>query len=396
MQASASLRYVIHADMDAFYASVEQRDDPSLRGKPVLVGGSPRSRGVVAAASYEARAFGCRSAMPMRTAVHLCPRAVVVPPRFPRYRAVSGQVMAIFRRATPLVEPLSLDEAFLDVTQRVESGEDPGAMARWLKDEVRRETDLTVSCGVAMSKSVAKIASGMEKPDGLTIVLPGREREFLAPLPVSDLWGVGPKTAARLQRAGVKTIGDLAQRPLAWLIERFGVRGEWFHRLAIGADDSPVTVSRRRKSISSETTFAEDKSDRGELEQALRDQAASVARQLQRAHLRARTVYVKLRLADFTTFTRQRTLVEATDSPSTITAEALSLLEPELTPGREFRLLGAGVSNLIEPETAGQLDLFDRPPPAQPDALDAAVTGLRERFGDATIYRGRPADRSAE
>ena len=270
-----------------FRSSIEQHDNPELRGKPVLVGGSPTARGVVAAASYEARKFGCRSAMPMRTAVRLCPQAIVAPPRFTRYRAVSHQVMAIFHRVTPIVEPLSLDEAFLDVTQRVESGRSPAQIARWIKEEVRRETGLTVSCGVAAGKAVAKIACGLAKPDGLTVVPPGAERAFLAPLPVRDLWGVGPRTAERLESAGIATIGQLADQPLPWLIERFGVRGEWFHRLALGQDDTPVATEHEIKSISSEMTFAQDTRDRAELEQTVRGQVETVVRRLRRAHLRS-------------------------------------------------------------------------------------------------------------
>ena len=382
----AAPRHIIHADMDAFYASIEQHDNPELRRKPVLVGGAPTARGVVAAASYEARKFGCRSAMPMRTALRLCPQAIVVPPRFTRYRAVSHQVMSIFRRVTPLVEPLSLDEAFLDVTQRVESGLAPERIARWIKDAVHRETGLTVSCGVATSKAVAKIACGLAKPNGLTLVPPGTERAFLAPLPVRDLWGVGPRTAERLESAGIATIGQLADQPLPWLIERFGVRGEWFHRLALGRDDTPVAVEHEIKSISSETTFAQDTRDRTELEQTLRGQAETVVRRLRRAHLRARTVQIKLRLDDFTTFTRQQTLPAPTDSPALITAAVLALLERELCPNRRFRLVGAGLSNLGARETAGQLGLFDQPPP--PDPLEEAVAAIRERFGEEAIDWG--------
>ena len=380
--------------MDAFYASIEQRDHSELRGKPILVGGSPEARGVVAAASYEARDFGCRSAMPMKTAMRLCPQAQRIPPRFSRYREVSDQVMAVFRRLTPLVEPLSLDEAFLDVSQRVESGRTPEELARWIKGTVRSETRLTVSCGVATSKSLAKIASGMDKPDGLTVLPPGKERAVLAPLPVRDLWGVGLKTAARLERAGVTTVGQLAERPLPWLIDRFGVRGEWFHQLAIGADDSAVNPRRERKSISSEATFAEDSRDRGHLEEIVREQAASVARQLRSCKLRARTVQVKLRLADFTTFTRRHTLPLPIDEEAVIATEALALLRRELTPGRQFRLVGVGVSNLSEPEPAGQLGLFDQVEAAAGEefqhtaALDTAVARIKQRYGDAAIGWG--------
>ena len=391
------VRHIIHADMDAFYASIEQLDHPELRGKPILVGGSPEARGVVAAASYEARAFGCRSAMPMKTAMRLCPQAKRIPPRFRRYHEVSDHVMAIFRRLTPLVEPLSLDEAFLDVSQRVEDGRTPEELGRWLKHTVRSETQLTVSCGVATSKSLAKIASGKGKPDGLTVVPPGKERAVLAPLPVRDLWGVGLKTAARLERAGVTTVGQLAERPLPWLIDRFGIRGEWFHQLATGADDAAVSPTRARKSISSEATFAEDSRDRDHLEGVVREQAASVVRQLKGGGLRARTVQLKLRLADFTTFTRRHTLPLPTDEEAAIVAEALALLRGELTPGRQFRLVGVGVSNLSEPEPAGQLGLFDHVEATAADgfrhtaALDTAVARIKRRYGDGAIGWGEMA-----
>ncbi|MCZ6544992.1 MAG: DNA polymerase IV [Chloroflexi bacterium] len=357
----APTRHIIHADMDAFYASVEQHDRPELRGQPVLVGGSAQARGVVAAASYEAREFGCRSAMPMKTAVRLCPHAQIVSPRFPRYRDVSSQIMDVFRSVTPLVEPLSLDEAFLDVTQRVQSGGTPRETAHWIRARVAEVTGLTVSCGVAATKSVAKIASDMDKPDGLTVVPPGTEREFLAPLSVRDLWGVGPKTADRLTQAGISTIGELAERPLPWLIERFGVRGEWFHRLALGLDDRDVEVSRETKSVSSETTFAEDIGDLDALAESVKEQARAVGRRLQRADLRARTVQIKLRLSDFTTFTRQRTLPGPTDSGGEIEETALQLLAEQVGDGRRFRLVGVGASNLIAKETFGQLSLFAQP-----------------------------------
>ena len=334
--------------MDAFYASVEQRDQPELRGKPVLVGGSPRSRGVVAAASYEARVFGCRSAMPMRTAVRLCPHAEIVRPQFSRYREVSAQIMSIFRDVSPLVEPLSLDEAFIDVTHRVNEGATPAELGQWIRDRVNRETRLTVSCGVATSKSVAKIASDQDKPDGLTVVPPGREAAFLAPLSISDLWGVGPKTAERLRGAGLETIGDLAERPLPWLVDRFGSRGEWFWQLARGEDDRGVSVERETKSISSETTFAEDVGGEGKLSAIVSEQAHSVAKRLTEHGMRARTVQIKLRLSDFTTFTRQATLSQPTNDDDTIVATAWTLLEREMTPGRAFRLLGVGVSGFTE------------------------------------------------
>ena len=402
---TAPQRRIIHADMDAFYASVEQHDQPELRGKPVLVGGSPRARGVVAAASYESRVYGCRSAMPMRTAVRLCPHAEIVRPRFSRYREVSEQIMDIFRSVSPLVEPLSLDEAFIDISQRVESGETPAEVARWIKRRVREETGLTISCGAGTSKSIAKIASDRDKPDGLTIVPPGTEEAFLAPLPISELWGIGPKTAQRLREAGVESVGDLAQRPLPWLIDRFGARGEWFHELARGIDPREVSTTRETKSISSETTFAEDIGDYDKLAETARGQARDVSRRLRRAELRARTVQIKLRLSDFTTFTRQRTLAGASDDVDEITSAALALLREQCRPSRRFRLIGVGVSNLEAAQDAvAQLSLFDaatRPAATPPEsaerrarqaALRSAVDDLQTRFGAEVVHLGAGDD----
>ncbi len=349
-------RRIIHADLDAFFASVEQLDSPELRGRPVVVGGPPDARGVVAAASYEARAYGVRSAMPMATALRLCPEAVRVPPRFERYGQVSRRVMEIFREVTALIEPLSLDEAFLDVSDSALPAEE---IAAALKRRIREELGLTISIGVASSKSVAKIASDFQKPDGLTVVPPGGERQFLAPLPVRSLWGVGPKTAESLARESVSTIGELAAKPEEWARSRYGQRGLYLLRLARGEDTSPVTVEHETKSVSSETTFPTDVSSRHELEAALHDLAEHVARRLKRGGLRGKTVKIKLRLADFTTFTRQTSRPAATDDLAVIFEEASRLLAKEVREGRRFRLLGVGVSGFApEKATAAQPSLF--------------------------------------
>ena len=339
-----TVRHILHADMDAFYASVEQRENPALRGKPVVVGGSPEGRGVVAAASYEARRYGVRSAMPMRTAFIRCPSAVRVPPRFALYQEVSRQVMSIFRDTAETVEPLSLDEAFLDVTAAVSESTTPRQIAAQLKARVASEVRLTLSVGAATSKSVAKIASDMDKPDGLTVVAPGGERSFLAPLPVERLWGVGPKTAARLRAEGIERIGDMAERPDEWWAATFGKPGPHMRDLASGRDDSPVVAHRDRKSVSAETTLAHDTSDADDLYRLTEELSLRVWRQLERAKLRGRTVKVKLRLADFTTFTRQATLPDSVSSEEDVALTAASLLRRELRPGREFRLVGVGVS----------------------------------------------------
>ncbi len=393
--------------MDAFFASVEQRDRPELRGKPVLVGGSPQGRGVVAAASYESRIFGCRSAMPMRTAVRLCPQAEVVRPRFSRYREVSAQIMSIFRDVSPLVEPLSVDEAFIDISHRVDEGATPAELAQWIRERVRRDTELTVSCGVATSKSVAKIASDQNKPDGLTVVAPGEEAAFLAPLPISDLWGVGPKTADRLRGAGIQTIGDLAQRPLPWLIDRFGSRGEVFWQLARGIDEREISRERETKSISSETTFAEDVGDVSRLRNVVKEQSSGVARRMLEHGYRARTVQIKLRLSDFTTFTRQRTLSTPTNDAATIERTALVLLDEQTSPLRRFRLVGVGVSGLEQQQLAAQLSMFDQAgqPAAEPPqstarrqrqrVVDEAVKELNHKFGGDIVHFG-PTSSSSE
>ena len=358
----SAVRHILHADMDAFYASVEQRENPALRGKPVVVGGSPEGRGVVAAASYEARRYGVRSAMPMRTALVRCTSAVRVPPRFALYQEVSRQVMSIFRDTAEVVEPLSLDEAFLDVTPYVHEANAPRHIAAQLKARVASEVRLTLSVGAATSKSVAKIASDMDKPDGLTVVEPGGERSFLAPLPVEKLWGVGPKTAARLRAEGIERIGDMAGRPDEWWAGQFGKSGPYMRHLAIGQDDSPVVAHRERKSVSAETTLAHDTSDADDLHRLTEELSLRVWRQLDRAKLRGRTVKLKLRLADFTTFTRQSTLPDSVASPEDVALAAASLLRRELRPGREFRLVGVGVSG------------FDRRDDDQP--LQPRLTGL--------------------
>ena len=340
-------RCILHADMDAFYASVEQREDPSLMGKPVLVGGRPEGRGVVAACSYEARRFGIHSAMPMRTAVHRCPHAVVVPPRFDLYRSVSGEVMEIFGGATHLVQPLSLDEAYLDVTEAAVE-QDPKEIALGLKTQVRHQLSLAVSVGVATSKSVAKIASDFDKPDGLVVVPPGTERDFLAPLLVRRLPGIGPKAEGRLTELGVHTIGDLADSDAIRLQALFGKRGPELRLLAQGRDTRPVEVERVAKSVSAENTFPTDLSDPEVMAEEVRRLCQRVTSRLQRSQLSGRTVTLKLRLADFTTLTRSATFTVPVGEYDELTTAALNLLTQEVQPGRSFRLLGVGVSNFPE------------------------------------------------
>ena len=358
------MRHIIHADLDAFYAAVEQLDNPALRGLPVMVGGSPQSRGVVATASYEARVFGVHSAMPMATAVRQCPRGIVVRPRFDRYREMSRMVMDIFHHLTDLVEPLSLDEAYLDITGVVETGKLPLGVAIDLKRRVNEETGLNVSIGVGTCKSVAKIASDLEKPDGLVVVAPGDERDFLAPLPVGKLWGIGPKTAEILHGDGVETIGDLAAQPDEWYARRFGKRAQGIKAKALGQDDDPVKTERNPKSISAETTFAEDLSDPDELRKVLGKLSSNVCSHLSRKDIKGKTVTVKLRLADFTTLTRQTTLASYTNAEEAIMETAWKLLNGEMEEGRAFRLLGVGMSGFGEDLDGPQqlvLPLFESP-----------------------------------
>ncbi len=355
-------RTILHADLDAFYASVEQLDRPELRGRPVVVGAPPQARGVVAAASYEARRFGIHSAMPMSRALRLCPQAVQVAPRFDRYGEVSRRVMAIFREVTPLVEPLSLDEAFLDATEQVGAHGGPEALAREIKRRVKEETGLTASIGVGTNKTVAKIASEMEKPDGLVVVSPGEEASFLAPLPVRSLWGVGPKAEEALLQMGIHTIGELARAGEAALVERFGVRGQWFRRMANGLDDRPVETEQERKSVGAETTFPRDLADGPELREILSRVAEDVARRLQDKGVRARTVVLKLRYSDFRTITRQTSLAEGVDSGRELVTVAGALLDKTAEAGQRFRLLGIHGTNLQArgPASGGQLGLWGR------------------------------------
>jgi DNA polymerase-4 len=341
------MRRIVHLDMDAFYASVEQRDDPRLKGKPVAVGGRPESRGVVAAASYEARVFGVRSAMPMARAVRLCPDLVVVHPNFERYRSVSGKVMEILRACTPLVEPLSLDEAYLDVTENA-WGEPYGSkVAKRLKQQIFEETRLTASAGVAPNKFLAKIASGYRKPDGLTVISPERVESFLQALPVEALWGVGPVTARKLHAAGILKLTDIRTVDLERLREIVGSLADWLRQLSHGDDPRPVEPHRESKSSSTENTYAEDLIDmaaiRAELERMARENAAW----LERSHLAARTVTIKVRYADFKTVTRSHTLSLPSDDADVIASWAVELIARTEAGRRPVRLLGVRVQGLV-------------------------------------------------
>jgi len=343
------MKKIVHLDMDAFYASVEQRDDPRLRGKPVAVGGQPDSRGVVAAASYEARVFGVRSAMPMARAVRLCPQLEIVRPDFERYRAVSSQVMAILRSCTALVEPLSLDEAYLDVTQNA-WGEPLGVdVARRLKALILEQTRLTASAGVAPNKFLAKIASGWRKPDGLTVIAPERVEAFLQDLPVDALWGVGPVTARKLRHIGVNKLIEVRNADRALLHQAVGSLADWLVKLSRGEDPRRVEPDRPSKSASSENTYAQDLTDLAAIRAEIERMARENADWLSRRGIEARSVSVKVRYAGFATVTRSHTLSMPTSDADVIASWALALLEKTEAGKRPVRLLGAKVFNLTEP-----------------------------------------------
>jgi DNA polymerase-4 len=341
-------RKIIHLDMDAFYASVEQRDDPTLKGRPLAVGGSPEGRGVVAAASYEARAFGVRSAMPMARAVRLCPELLIVRPDFAKYKAVSEDVMAILRSCSDLVEPLSLDEAYLDVTENRWGMSYASLVAKELKRRIFEKTRCTASAGVAPNKFLAKIASGWRKPDGLTVISPERVEDFLRELPVDALWGVGPVTAAKLHRLGIERVPDIRSIDPQRLHAEVGSLAEWLRRLSYGDDPREVVPHRAAKSASSETTYAEDLEDLDTVKSELARLARETAQWLQKKRLAGRTVTIKVRYADFTTVTRSHTLSRPTSDADVIASWATELLHRTHAGRRPVRLLGARVNNLVE------------------------------------------------
>jgi len=382
-------RSILHVDMDAFYASIEQRDDPALRGKPLVVGGGS-NRGVVAAASYEARVFGIRSAMPMREACRRCPNLLRVRPRMAHYRSVSAQIFDVFHRFTPLVEGLSLDEAFLDVTNSTSLFGSPVEIARAIKQEVREVTGLTASVGVAGNKFVAKIASDLDKPDGLTIIYPADYPVRLDPLPVAVIPGVGKKTLERLKGTGIRTVRDLRLAEDRVLQPVFGRFTKKTRDRASGIDDRPVVPDRDDKSISAEETYDVDLGDRDDMDRELLRLCERTAARLRKAGLAAGTIHLKIRQPDFSTFTRQRRINPPANGTDQLFAIARGLLEAWLArnPGARLRLLGVGGSSL---QPAGQPDLFGEEKPAT--AVDETVDAIRERFGNAALGRARTLDR---
>jgi DNA polymerase-4 len=388
---------ILHVDMDAFYASVEELDDPGLSRHPVVVGGTPDGRGVVAAANYNARKYGIHSAMPAAQARRLCPHAVFVRPRMERYAEVSRALRGIFARYTPLVEPLSLDEAFLDVTSSLCLFGDAQTIARRIKSEIRAELGLVASVGVAPNKFLAKLSSDLDKPDGLVVVPVDAIEAFLDPLPVSRLWGVGKVSNRSLAEIGVHTIGDLRRLPEDLLASRFGNSAAHLMRLARGIDDRQVVPDRDAKSISHETTFAKDIGDAEVLKSWLLELSEQVATRLRRQDLRGKTVFIKVRYADFRTVTRSESL----DAPTSVTRElyltAARLLQSQLRRNpRPVRLLGIGASGLSN-EGLEQGQLFETRDREQQRRIDRVVDAIKSRFGNRSMRRGggarRPGDR---
>ena len=387
-------RAILHVDMDAFYASVEQRDDPRLAGQPLIVGGTS-GRGVVAAASYEVRRYGVRSAMPMRRALELCPHAICVKPRMARYKEVSTQVFGVFHEFTPVVEGLSLDEAYLDVTASQRLKGDPVSIAREIKQLIRARTGCGASVGVAPNKLVAKIASDLEKPDGLTVVTPDRIHEVLDRLPVRRLPGLGRKKGEQVTAAGILTLGELRRASDARLWPLFGRDSARMRDRASGIDERPVEADWEEKSISAEETFHEDIADVALLQAELARLADKASGRLRGKQLVASCVTIKIRRHNFDTFTRQRRLTPATHDSRTIARLAQELLSTWLAehPGAKLRLLGVGVSEFAPAE---QLDLFDAAQPAEATKLDATLDAIRGRFGGLALQRASSLKRDSE
>ncbi|MBU0512727.1 MAG: DNA polymerase IV [Chloroflexi bacterium] len=391
-------RQIIHLDLDAFYCAVEEQRDPSLCGLPFAVGGRPEGRGVVASCSYTARAYGVRSAMPMSRAVRLCPKLLVVSSHFSDYHEASRKVMKRLRDLTPLVEQISIDEAFLDVTDL------PGpveAVARRLQEVIRHELGLPCSLGIATNKLVAKTATDVGKmavkggnsPNAMTIVPPGEEAEFLAQLPVEMLWGVGPKSAEKLALMNVRTIGELAAISDTQLAKRFGKIGWDLAKRAKGIDTRPIVTERETKSISQEVTYAKDECDETKLRQTLQKQSQNIGSQLRNQNLTARTVKIKLRWPDFKTLTRQTTLDQPTDDGEVIGKTALKLFEDNWKRGHAVRLLGVGVSGLDTPPK--QIGLWDRDW-VKEEQVQHTLVELRKRFGDDALGRGMPKRKASD
>ncbi len=382
-------RHIIHIDMDAFYASVEQRDFPELKGKAVIVGGSPQQRGVVSAASYEARRFGVHSAMPMSQALKRCPQAIVRPGRMSRYVEISHQLHRIFQQVTPLIEPLSLDEAFLDVSGSLKLLGNAPSIGRGIKQQIKDQLGLVASVGIAPNKFLAKLASDLEKPDGFVVITPENQQAILDPLPISRIWGIGKVTAQAMQNQGIHTIGQLRQTSLSRLQQLFGHHAEHLHALAQGLDDRPVQPEREAKSISSEQTFAQDVLDKDQLLKVLLTQIEDVAVRLRAHQLQARTLTLKLRYGNFQTITRSQTLEQATDLTRVLWQQAQAIfLTWYQQSARPLRLLGCGLSNL-SPVHSGQQRLFTDPQDRKQERVDRVFDAIRKKYGNQAMEHGR-------
>jgi DNA polymerase-4 len=385
---------ILHIDMDAFYASVEEREDPSLRGKPVIVGGSAEGRGVVAAANYEARKYGVHSAMAAGRAKRLCPHAIVIKPRIDFYAAVSRQIREIFGRFTPLIEPLSLDEAFLDVRGSLSLFGSAVEIGRLIKLQIRDELRLVASIGIAPTKFVAKIASDLKKPDAFVVVAPEQVQAFLDPLPVTRLWGVGKVTADVFSRVGLQTIAQLRKLSAAELSALIGNSGEHYWQLAHGIDDRQVIPDREAKSISHETTFAEDIQDDEVLQSWLAELVDQVGRRLRSDDLKGRSIEIKVRFADFQTITRSLTLREPTNITSDLWLAATNLFTQKIIPRRApVRLLGFGVHGIGAATAARQAELFGEEQRDRQRQLDQVADQIIAKFGSSSLRRGRNSNK---
>ena len=387
-ETASKSRLIVHLDMDAFYASVEVLDDPSLKGRPVIVGGDFR-RGVVSAASYEARAFGVHSAQPIATARRLCPQGVFLPVRMARYQEISKNIFSFFYYFTPLVEPLSIDEAFLDITASTRLFGPPEAMARRIKALIRENTGLSLSAGLAPNKFLAKIASDLQKPDGLTVVPPDGIQAFLDPLPINRLWGVGEATRKALAGFNVITIGDLGRLPLSLLEKKFGEHGRRLHELARGIDDREVQTDREIKSVGQEETFDTDLLDLDVLKKSLLSLAQRVTRRMRRSDFAGRTITLKVKYQDFRQITRSLTLPVATDDGRIVYRQACGLLDKTEAGRRPIRLLGISVSHPDSPYQGQQLSIFDSEGhPKAANHINRALDVIHEKFGSQAV---RPA-----
>ena len=366
------IRKIIHVDMDAFYASVEQRDDPSLKGRPVAVG-YPEKRGVVAAASYEARQFGVRSALPSTTALRKCPELIFRPPRFDVYKAVSRQIHEIFADYTPLIEPLSLDEAYLDVTENLRGIPTASATAKEIRARILEETGLTASAGISYCKFIAKLASDFRKPNGQHVVPPEAGEAFVQALPVTKFYGVGPVTAAKMHGLGIHTGADLRAQPLELLQRHFGKSGPWYYEIARGRDERPVRPDRERKSSGSETTFSEDLTDPAAIEAGVRAMADDVWAWCEKTGSRGRTVTVKIKWADFQQSTRSRSLGGVVDNRATLHNESLALIRSVYPPAKGIRLVGVTLSNFHAPADHRMAELKLLDPAIEASFVDGAA-----------------------